>query len=174
MISEDVLIFIDDLSKKSDLDFTKLLTLINDNDINIFGDELVNAFALTTFYEIYLNLRLMKSLSCDMVYFIILHEICHYKRIQKLGKPYHLNKLSENDIHVLHCHIVDEEIISDKYASFVFRLLNNKTFPYEKTQKLNDVINHFKFYSVAESIHGKIQNSEENYMQLINNFIVKK
>jgi hypothetical protein len=65
-------------------------------------------------------------------------------------------------------------MIADKYGSLVFRLLNNITYPYEKTQRLKSVPNQFKFYPIAQSMYNIIQNDEEKYIKLVNDFIVKK
>jgi hypothetical protein len=174
LIDEEIIIFLIDLNSKSDLNFIKLINFIKESNIPFFSNELVSAFGIATFYGIHLDIRLLKTISYDMVYFIILHEIGHYKRIIKKGKQYHLHCLSDNNIDNLYNHILIEEIIADKYGSLVFRLLNNINFQYEKTQQLNSIQNQFKFYPLAQSMCNIIQNDEEKYIKLVNDFIVKK
>lgn len=174
MIDGDIIYFLTDLDSKSNLDFLKLITFINENDIPIFSNELVSAFGIATFYGIHLDIRLLKTISHDIVFFIILHEIGHYKRIVKKGKQYHLHCLSDNNIDNLYNHILIEEMIADRYGSLVFRLLNGTTYPYEKTQRLRSISNQFKFYTTAQQMYNMVQNDEKKYNELINNFIIKK
>ena len=174
MVDEEIISFLTSLDSESDLDFLKLINFIRESDIPVFSNELVSAFGIATFYGIHLDIRILKTISHDTIFFIILHEIGHYKRIIKKGKQYHLHCLSDNNIDNLYNHILIEEIIADKYGSLVFRLLNNITYPYEKTQRLRSVPNQFKFYPIAKQMHNQIQNDENKYIELINNFIIKK
>lgn len=157
---------------ESDLNFIGLLNLINDNKIEIKVRNLMNSGGMATFYDIYLDMSKLRFLDYDIRFFIICHEIAHYKKIKRDGKEYHLNKLSINDVAKLYEHILDEEIFADKYAYILFKSLNKgKVFSYEKTQRLNEYENRIKFIKTANYLLGKIDNNEENYKNLIQQFI---
>ena len=78
---------------ESDLNFIGLLNYINDNQIEIKVQNLMNSGGMATFYNIYLDMSKLRFLEYDIRFFIICHEIAHYKKIKKDGNEYHLNKL---------------------------------------------------------------------------------
>lgn len=156
----------------SDLNFIKLLNFINDNKIPVVDSKLINAVGMATYYNIHLDIDNMDFKSPLLRYFIILHEIGHYKRLHKKGLDFHLHNLSSNNVLTLYTHILNEEMIADNYASFVFKVLNGFEYPYEMTQKLNNYENKVKFMDTAYSLLGKLENNEESYKNMISKYII--
>jgi len=157
---------------ESDLNFIGLLNLINEDKIDIKVRNLIKSGGIATFYEIYLDMSKLRFLDHDIRFFIICHEIAHYRKIKKDGVDFHMNKLSVNDLIELYEHILNEEIFADRYGNILYKHLNGRSFPYEKTQKLNDYENRLKYIQTASYLLNRINNNEENYKNLINNYIV--
>lgn len=157
---------------ESNLDFIKLLNFINDNSIPIVNSRLTSALGMATYYKIHLDIINIESKPIMLRYFIILHEIAHYKRLIKKGLDYHLHFLSSNNVNNLYNHLLNEEIIADNYASYVFNKLNDIKYPYEMTQQLKEYENKIKFINTAYSLMGKLNNTEESYKNMISTYII--
>jgi hypothetical protein len=158
---------------ESDLNFIKLLEFINGSNIPVVDSKLINAIGMATYYKIHLDLDDLDFQPPLLRYFIILHEIGHYKRLQKKGLEFHLHKLSSSNVNILYKHILNEEIIADNYGMFAFRRLTGTEYPYEMTQRLKEYENKVKFMDTAHSFIGRLQNNEDSYKSMINQYIVK-
>lgn len=155
-----------------DLDFIKLLSFINDNDIPVVNSNLIGAIGMATYYRIHLDLVKLETQPHMLRYFIILHEIGHYKRLLKKGLSYHLHKLSDSNVNTLYSHILNEEIIADNYGMFTFKRLTGVDYPYEMTQRIKDFENKMKFMDTAYSLLGRLQNNEVSYKNMISQYII--
>ena len=155
-----------------DLDFIKLLSFINENKIPIADSKLINALGMATYYKIHLDIDHIEFQPHKLRYFIILHEIAHYKRLQKKGLDYHLSKLSSDNLKDVYEHIILEELIADRYAMKTFHTLIKEYYPYEETQRINDYGNKIKFMSSANALMGVLENNEDSYKKMINNHIM--
>lgn len=158
---------------ETDLNFIKLLGFINDNNIPIVDSTLVNALGMATYYKIHLDLKNIDNQPSLLRYFIILHEIGHYKRLQKKGLDYHLHKLSSDNVETIYTHILNEETIADNYGMLTFKLLTGNQYPYEMTQQIKEYENKIKFIDTAYSLIGKLNNSEDNYKAMIQQYIIR-
>ena len=169
MIAENILNWHYD----TDLNFIKLLDFINDSNIPIVNSKIVSALGMATYYKIYLDLDNIANHPPILRYFIILHEIGHYKRLQKKGLEYHLHKLSSTNVNILYNHILNEEIIADNYGMFAFKRLTGVEYPYEMTQQLKDYENKVKFIDTAYSLIGKLNGTEDSYKIMIQQYIIR-
>jgi hypothetical protein len=158
---------------ESELNFIRLLSFINDNDIPIVDSKLINAIGMATYYKIHLDLDNLNFQLPLLRYFIILHEIGHYKRLHKKGLEFHLHKLSSSNVNMLYKHLLNEELIADNYAMFTFRRLTGAEYPYEMTQQLKEYENKVKYMDTANSFIGKLENNEDSYKSMINQYIIK-
>jgi hypothetical protein len=158
---------------ESDLNFIKLLSFIDDNNIPVVDSKLISAVGMATYYKIHLDLDSLDFQPPSLRYFIILHEIGHYKRLQKKGLEYHLHKLSSTNVNILYNHILNEEIIADKYGMFTFKRLTGVEYPYEMTQQLKDYENKVKFIDTAYSLIGKLNGTEDSYKIMIQQYIIR-
>lgn len=151
--------------------FNNLLTFMEDSGITFYDRGLNNALGLTTLDGIYLDMNMMLHFGDRLMFFIILHEIAHYKRIMKYGGNWLIEKLSIADYETFLNGIYEEEIIADRYACLAFYRLNRDIYLWKYTQQLNLVENQEKYQDAANSYYGKIQNDEAKYRLLIEQFI---
>ena len=157
----------------TDLNFIRLMNFINDSNIPVVNTKLINAVGMATYYTIHLDINILELQPPMLRYFIILHEIGHYKRLQKKGLEFHLHKLSASNVETLYTHILNEETIADNYGMFVFKRLTGLEYPYEMTQRIKDYENKIKFMDTAYSLFGKLENSEDKYKSMIEQYIIK-
>ena len=170
MLDDDIKKFLLEKSENSYLKFNLLYNWLTKINVTITNSKLKNASALSTFDTIYIDLNQLNQYYKDeLIYFIFIHEIAHYKRMCKLGKDKILFNLSLNDFDLFSDSIISEEIIADRYASLLFYKFNGVLYPREHTQRLTE--NFFKTIYKKNTIKyfNVINNSEENY----NNFIKK-
>jgi len=151
--------------------FNDLLTFMEDSGITFYDRGLNNALGLTTLDGIYLDLSMMRYFGDRLTFFIILHEIAHYKRIARYGGNWLIEKLSVADYETFLNGIYEEEIIADRYACQMFYRLNRDIYLWKHTQQLNLVENQEKYQVAANTYYGKIQNDETKYRLLIEQFI---
>ncbi len=158
---------------ESDLNFIKLLNFINENNIPVVDSKIISAVGMATYYKIHLDLDGLDFQPPTLRYFIILHEIGHYKRLHKKGLEFHLHNLSTSNVNMLYSHILNEEIIADNYGMYTFKRLTGVEYPYENTQRLKEYENKVKFMDTAYSLLGRLQNNEDSYKSMIEQYIIK-
>jgi len=153
-------------------DLDVILCFMESTGINFIDTKIHGPYAIATFYSIYLDIdKIINRFGCDMVSYILLHEIGHFKRISKMGKTYVLSMLSDDDFYVFSDHIVEEEMIADRYAVFVYNELTKNKLSREITQQLNFKVNRDEFVLSNTRLFGEIKNNEESYREFLNNFI---
>src|SRR3954470_22769223 len=104
------------VKKLSKLNYQALFSLIGENRIEFIPVRLAGAYGMTLPDRIYVDLYEFRRLPDIVVYFVLLHEIFHYKRYQELGKQHFINELSNPIFEELHNHIVEEELAADAYG----------------------------------------------------------
>jgi hypothetical protein len=155
---------------ESDLDFIKLLNFITENDLPIINSRLIKGLGIATYYSIHLDINRIETIPYRLRYFIILHEIAHYKRLYKKGLDYHLSRLSSKNVQDVYEHILLEELIADKYGMVMYYVLTKSYYPYEETQRINE--NKFKFMDSVNDLISGLENNEDSYKTMINNHII--
>ncbi len=156
--------------KHGELNFDGLLVLMRDSGLYFEKRCLNNALGLATFDCIYLDLDVLNLYKDEFIYFVVLHEIAHGKRIRKMGKEGLIKNMIEPDLGIFSNHILSEEIFADRYACFNYRLLNKK--PYlGKTQELYLDDKKNKYLIKLKKTHEAIGQSEDKYNDLINSYI---
>lgn len=159
-------------NKPKQLDFKALIKFMIESDIQFKNENLISSVGIATLDNILIDINKITRYSDSLIYFIILHEIGHYKRITKLGREQIISNLSIMDFDNFTNSIVTEEMIADRYASFVFLKLNGLPFPRIQTQSLELEVNKMKYRLKTARYFGVIKNSEENYYKLINQFVL--
>ena len=123
---------------KSSNIFNILVDVMQKSNITFKDKRIFNSYGIATFDKIFLDVdKLLEDFSDSMVCFIVLHEIAHYKRIQKIGKDNMLKNLSSDNFDYLHKHLLEEEIFADRYASSLYYKLTGNLFPKNLTQELH-------------------------------------
>ena len=172
MIDESIITYLNKID--GGLNFKSLINFMSDSLI-IFKDRRIKGpIGMTTPYCIYLDIKRVDELNLNpmTVYFLVLHEIGHYKRIKNMGKETMLNHLSTDNFDELCYHIVNEEIFCDRYASLLFYHFNKLILPKIHTQQLDNEIYRLMYRQNVKPLFGVIQNKEENYMRLIESFLL--
>lgn len=173
MLDLSITEFLNEYSTEA-LNFKALLEMMQSSGIEFRNRRMIGPLGVATFYCIYLDIEKIKySCSDKMIYFTILHEMAHYKRICRMGKGTLIEMLSLEDQEAFCQHVIGEEIVADRYACYVYQCLNGKEYPRHMTQQLHlsqaqdlykPMINRYMF--------GKVKNNEETYIALWEGFIV--
>ena len=129
----------------------------------------VEALAMATFEGVYINTDI-DEYNYNMIYFVFLHELAHYKRFVKMGIEYHMNQLSLEDWDMFKDSMVYEEMIADNYALHCYRVLNSKTYT-GWYQELHLAHNKDQYGHGVEFIFGQIENDKEKYLELLHSVI---
>jgi len=131
--------------------------------------DLKGPLAMTTFDGIFIDVD--RIVNDKMLYFIILHETAHYKRMCKIGKTNVLSNLSLENFEDFSNHVIYEELLADRYGSIMFYKLNNEIYPENMTQQLNNNVRRLIYINKTRGFFGVIQNSEELYHNFTKLFI---
>ena len=162
------------LEKHGKFNFNALLAFMENTGINYQNRRMCGPLGLATYHTVYVDLDCINQYPDNLLYFIILHETAHYKRIERMGgKDEVIKMLSIDDFEEFSKHVIDEEIFADRYACFIYQILNKKKFPREATQNLHlkERQESYKTNSVIR-LFGVVQNSEEIYNKLIDRFLI--
>ena len=155
------------------LKFNNLIKFIEDTGITFKDMEMTGPLGIATLDCIYLDISQLKRYNDRFVYFVILHETAHFKRITKMGRDVMLKNLSMDNFDELLTHVFFEEILADRYACRMFYHFNRDIYPWSQTQQLNLPSKQLQYHPMARNYFGKIQNDEKKYYELIEQFIKK-
>jgi hypothetical protein len=160
------------IERNGEYNFTKLVDYMLDTGFVYQDKKLTGPLAIATLNGVLLDMSVINRYHDKLVYFILLHETAHMKRIARMGKDLMLANLSIEDFDEFTAHIFEEEIFADRYACRLFYHFNKEIYPWYETQQLNLKYKQEQYGSMARMYYGKIQNNEEKYNEMINNFIV--
>lgn len=164
--------------KLSDCNVEGLICFMESVDVEYHIADLRGPLAMATFEGVFIDINRIidKSWMNDsrLMYFIILHETAHIKRMKKLGKTEILKNLSLEVFNDFFEHVIGEELIADRYGCYLYQKLNKKEFPSYMTQQLDLEINKERYKQTARGFFGRIQNDEKKYKELFEQFIIKK
>lgn len=176
MLKGELKTALSEIIKKQNVD--GLIRFMENSDVEYHMAELRGPLAMATFEGVFIDLkRIMSRVFMNdtrLIYFVILHETAHIKRMKKLGKEEIIKKLSLNIFDEFFEDILGEELIADRYGCYVYKKLNNEEFPTHMTQQLNLDLNKNKYKETVRGIFGRVQNDEKKYKELFEQFIIKK
>jgi len=153
--------------------FNALIEYMENSGYTYQDRSLRGPLAIATLNGVLLDMSMIKRYGNKLVYFIILHETAHMKRIDRMGKDGMLRNLSIEDFKEFCNHIFEEEIFADRYACMLFYHFNKQIYYWSETQQLNLESRQREYEPMARMYYGKIQNDEDKYNEMIDNFIVK-
>lgn len=153
--------------------FKRLLTFMRESGIVYKNRDLRGPLGIATADCVYLDLKNIKKYSPSLLFFIILHETAHYKRIQKMGKSTVIEMLSLEDFDAFCEHVIYEERVADRYGCLIYKTMNGFDFPKLATQCLDDPNKQKQYRKTANLLFGKIKNSEEEYNKLLKSFVIE-
>ncbi len=172
MISENLKQHLLERDAKSVLEFGQLVKLLDDSEYEFIGCTLNGPTGMATYRKAYFDLELLELNDDQLVFFVILHEYCHVLKIDKIGKAEMINQLSSEDFDEFLNHIIDEEILADRFASIMYYYYNKKQYPKYRTQILEKQSEKDKYVYKVEDLFGKIKD-EESYDKIVNLFILE-
>lgn len=160
------------IERNGQYNFTKLVDYLLDTGFVYQDRKLRGPLAIATLNGVLLDMSVIDRYHDKLVYFILLHETAHMKRINRMGKELMLSNLSIEDFGEFTAHIFEEEIFADRYACSLFYHFNKEIYPWYETQQLNLKYKQEQYEKMARMYYGKIQNNEEKYNEMISQFIV--
>jgi hypothetical protein len=168
MLSEDLKTTL--LSRLKGFNTEPLFRLMDESDVSYHKTSLRGPLGMATIDAIHIDVD--RIYNDRMLYFIILHETSHYKRIQKFGVKKIIENLSNEDFEKFFQFLLNEELVSDRYGCLLYYKFNKQEYPKSLTQELTNEMNKISFRQSARYIFGRVQNSEERFDEYMNSFIV--
>lgn len=170
MIEESIIEIL--VERDGEYNFTRLLKYMQDTGFSYQNKRLDGPLAIATINGVLLDMSIIDLYHDKFVYFILLHETAHMKRIAKMGKETMIKNLSIEDFDEFSNHIFEEEIFADRYACRLFYCFNRESYSWYETQQLNLKYKQKQYKPMIKLYYGKVQNNEENYNEIIKNFII--
>ena len=127
---------------------------------------------MATYRKAYFDLGRLDETDDQLLFFVILHEYCHVLKIERLGKDNMINQLSTNNFDEFLNHIINEEIVADRFASMMYYCYNKRQYPRYRTQRLEEKSQKDKYVNQVEDLFGKIKD-EETYDKMLNLFVLE-
>jgi hypothetical protein len=153
--------------------FEPILEFMENSGIDFRNKRLNGPLGVATYYCVFIDLvRLTNGFNNNLIAYIILHEVGHYKRIAKMGKEGIIKNLSLEDFNEFCKFVINEEIVADRYSSFVVYLLTKELYPREATQQLHREDRQKRYKHSVRTLFGIVKNNEENYKGLLERFVV--
>lgn len=159
-------------SNDYDLNYDGLLELISKHNVNLkFCKFKLNVVGLATFDGIFINSKLIDRV--DVLYYAIIHEIAHKLRIIDLGFDAYSNNILKLDFESYFKHIVEEEIIADRYACIIGSILNKEHKSFNKyNQGLESSMRQEIYKPRLKELYDSIPNTYEEYVKFLYESIV--
>lgn len=128
LLNEDVRKFLLKLDDTTPVNFKGLVELIEEHDIPVIQKGINGGIGFASEFEVYLDiLQLDRYHDSRKIAFIILHELSHYFRNQKL-EPGHTEKIYRNpDYDAFIVDVIYEEMFANRLAHLLFYQLNGET-----------------------------------------------
>lgn len=172
MITENLKTHLLERDNKSLLEFGLLVKLLEDSEYEFIGGKLLGPMGMATYRKAYFDLGRLDETDDQLVFFVILHEYCHVLKIERLGKDGMINQLSTDNFDDFLNHIINEEIVADRFASIMYYSYNKKLYPRYRTQMLEQQYQKEKYVRQVEDLFGRIKD-EETYDNMIKLFVLE-
>jgi hypothetical protein len=169
MVDESIKIV---LNKEGQMDFNPLYDHMEKSGLVFKNRRIRQAMGIATYNGIYLDMDKFCRYTDKSKYFVILHEMCHGKRIKKFGKKWLISQMSIDDFDAFCEYIINEEIIADRYATYVLFKLTGEVLPKESTQQLYLPKNQEEYKRMIRPLFGVVNNDEETYDKLFNTYLI--
>ena len=160
-------------AENSNLKFDDLITCLDESPFSFVASELEGVVGLATHKLAYFDIEKLSDCDDRKVFFVILHEYCHVLKIERMGKDGMIAKLGGDDYDEFVEHIVEEEILADRFGRLMFYGYNKESFPAYRTQQLEDRHNRETYGFGIGSLFGKIKD-EETYDKMLESFIINE
>jgi len=121
-----VIAFLKKKNKRSNLNFKGLIKFIEDNKFPIKDIGMNGPLGIAFHDKILLDLINLNYEEDDMLFYIILHEIAHYLRLQKLGENHILDLYIGDDLKAFLDDVIREEQFADRFANLQYYRLNKQ------------------------------------------------
>lgn len=169
MIDQSIVDVLVDLD--GELNFSGLLRFMKSTGITYRNRKFKGPLGFAAYDCIYLDVDKILHYHPKLLFFVILHETAHHKRIMAMGKEKLIELLSLSDFEAFVDHVVGEEMVADRYGRYMFYKLNRESFPIEATQRLENPEMKQRYKPIAGMLFGVVQNDEGNYHRLVESFL---
>lgn len=158
----------------SKLNYTALFSLVKENNIELVEAKILGGLGLTTPERIYLDKDKLNCHRPSVIYFTILHEIYHYKRIHLLGDAFFVKQFSNDNFEEFHKFIVNEEKNADRYGRLMYFRFNKTEYPLNYTQMLHDEYNANRYKFITKQMFELFRGKDSiDFKKLYEEFIIK-
>jgi hypothetical protein len=154
-------------------EFKPLLEFMLASGINYQAANLkYGAVGFASLDGVYIDINRLKYDEPMAIYFTILHETGHIKRMKKIGKDKFLSDMSLENFDAFFNMVILEEKMADRYAAYTYHALTKKTIPTHLSKRM-EVSGRTEMYKSAmrHLLFNKVKNNEENYKNLVNELI---
>jgi len=160
--------------------FNSLKNIFDTSDIKIKNSVLKgDNLALTILNnEIHFNISKINQLikfnviNQDDLFFLFSHELCHYIRLKKYGKDYHLEKLSNKKFFTFSNFLINEEVVCDRFARLCFYNIKKYRYKGNLLRDFNSPIYSNYYLSSLKVTHNKLLEFSLDYDKIINEYFI--
>lgn len=157
--------------KNSHLKFSELVACLEYSDFSFIGGTLAGPMGVATHKKAFFDIEMFLDTDDKMVFFVVLHEYCHVLKIERMGMDGMISMLGDDNFETFANHIINEEILADRFGKFMYYIFNNEVFPSYRTQQLDK--QHYKddYEYQIEYLFGKIKD-KETYDNMLNSIVL--
>lgn len=160
--------------------FNRLKNIFDTSDIKIKNSVLKgDNLALTILNnEIHFNISKINQLikfniiTEDDLFFLFSHELCHYLRLKKYGKDYHLEKLTSKKFFPFSNFLINEEVVCDRFARLFFYNIKKYRYKGNFIRDFNSPIYNNYYLSNLRITHKKLLEFSLDYDKIINEYFI--
>jgi hypothetical protein len=159
------------LNSHGEYDFIRLVDFCIEQGIPIKAAHIKHGLGLSYSESIYIDIDKLSSYPDKLVFWLLFHEMYHFKNIKKRTLKELIKIFAEPDFDTFFEILLQEEIGADRYACLMFYKFTGQVYPIEYTQQLTKPAYAERYKKeVAPMLFGKIS-SLDGYHAFIKSFI---
>jgi len=160
-------------SENSNLNFSGLVEFLENSEYQFSGAYLRGAAGLAIKNKGYFNIKIFEREIPQFIFFVILHEYCHIKRIDVMSEETMITYLTDENQDRLCDHVIGEEILADRFASLLYYHFNKEIVPKYITQELDDDNKKRELIEDIKLSYGMVKDIE-SYHKLIEHVVINE
>jgi hypothetical protein len=172
MISKILKEILEHRDLNSDIDFQRLIYLFEQSDIEFITAELDSYGGVAINKKVIYDYNTMIYGDSNLILFLLLHEYCHALRVNKFGYSVMINFFIQDSFDIFKKHIIEEEIIADRFASYYYYCITGIKVPDNMVQQLEISDNANKYGENIKPFFYSI-NSIDDYDKVLNDITIR-
>ena len=162
MISKRLRLILEKRILKSDLDFKTLINTLENSETYFMVSTLDGPLGIALSGSVILDINIVdNSLNNAFIFFLI----------KKFGIEKFINLFKQDSFDEFFNHVIEEEILADRFASYHFSKLNNRKCPSDLPQGLEYSLCQINYKEMLKPIFDMV-NSEDDYYKLVSNIFI--